>query len=117
MTLELPGLVDRWAETSVSKAIVSSRPSRSLDSTLLGLLIAANRRHRGHGGELRILVGPQTPMSACEVTGFDRLLSIRGADAVREGGSGSGLSTPAQGSVRNAGRRRGPHATKRVRVT
>lgn len=48
-----------------------------LDSTALALLLAASRRQRARGGELVVLVGPQTPMSAFEVTGLDELLSIR----------------------------------------
>ena len=53
-----------------------------LDSTMLVLLLDASRRQRARGGELLVLVGPQTPMTAFEVTGFDGLLAMRrvGAD-------------------------------------
>lgn len=48
-----------------------------IDSTTLALLLAASRRHLARGGELVVRVGPETPMTAFEVTGFDRLLAIR----------------------------------------
>ena len=51
-----------------------------IDSTTLAQLLAASRRQHAQGGELLILVGPQTPMTAFEVTGFDRLLAIRRLD-------------------------------------
>src|SRR5215207_6613235 len=72
-----------------------------LDSTMLGLLIAANRRQGAQGGDLLILAGPQTPMSAFEVTGFDRLLSIKSVDAERDEAGVPALSTP----TRERGRR------------
>lgn len=48
-----------------------------LDSTMLTLLLSANGRQRIRGGELLVLVGPETPTTAFEVTGFDRLLTLR----------------------------------------
>jgi anti-anti-sigma factor len=51
-----------------------------LDSSTLEVLHVASRRQRARGGELLILVGPQTPTTAFEVTGFDRLLAIRRVD-------------------------------------
>jgi len=48
-----------------------------IDSTTLALLLAASRREQARQGELLVLVGPQTPMTAFEVTGFDRLLAIQ----------------------------------------
>jgi anti-anti-sigma regulatory factor len=48
-----------------------------IDSTTLAVLLAASRRQHAQGGQLLVLVGPQTPMTAFEVTGFDRLLAIR----------------------------------------
>jgi anti-anti-sigma regulatory factor len=51
-----------------------------IDSTTLALLLAASRRQRAQGGQLLVLVGPRTPMTAFEVTGFDRLLAIRRLD-------------------------------------
>ena len=47
-----------------------------IDSTMLTLLLAASRRQQARGAELRVLVGPQTPMTAFKVTGIDRLLAI-----------------------------------------
>ena len=51
-----------------------------IDSTTLVLLLAASRRQHAEGGHLLVLVGPQTPMTAFEATGFDRLLAIRRSD-------------------------------------
>ena len=48
-----------------------------LDSSTLALLLAANGRQQARGGELLILVGPHTPRTPFEVTGFDRLLTIQ----------------------------------------
>jgi len=48
-----------------------------IDSTTLGLLLAASRRQQAQGGQMLVLVGPHTPMTAFEATGFDRLLAIR----------------------------------------
>jgi anti-anti-sigma regulatory factor len=47
-----------------------------IDSTTLALLVAASGHQHGQGGQLLVLVGPQTPMTAFEATGFDRLLAI-----------------------------------------
>jgi anti-sigma B factor antagonist len=55
---------------------VDLRSVTFIDSTMLGLLLAASRRHKARGAELNVLVGPQTPMTAFEVTGVDRLLAI-----------------------------------------
>jgi anti-anti-sigma regulatory factor len=60
---------------------VDLRSVTFIDSTTLGLLLAASRRQHAQGGELLILVGPHTPMTAFEVTALDRLLAIRRADA------------------------------------
>jgi anti-anti-sigma factor len=56
---------------------VDLRSVTFLDSTAVAILLDASRRQSARGGELLVLVGPQTPMTAFEVTGFDRLLSIR----------------------------------------
>jgi anti-anti-sigma regulatory factor len=48
-----------------------------LDSTMLTVLLSANGRQRSRGRELLVLVGPETPTTAFEVTGFDRLLAMR----------------------------------------
>ena len=59
---------------------VDLRSVTFIDSTMLALLLAASRRQHACGGELVVLVGPQTPMTAFKVTGFDRLLAIRWVD-------------------------------------
>lgn len=61
----------------VRRVAVDLRSVTFLDSTTLLLLLEASQRQRARGGELLILVGPQTPTTAFEVTGFDRLLTIR----------------------------------------
>jgi anti-anti-sigma regulatory factor len=61
----------------VRRIVVDLRSVTFLDSTTLVLLLEASQRQRARGGELLILVGPQTPTTAFEVTGFDRLLTIR----------------------------------------
>jgi anti-anti-sigma regulatory factor len=60
----------------VRRLVVDLRSVTFIDSSTLFLLLAASRRQRACGGEFLVLVGPQTPMSAFEVTGFDRLLAI-----------------------------------------
>jgi anti-sigma B factor antagonist len=62
------------------RLVVDLRAVTFVDSTMLGLLLAASRRERARGEELRILVGPKTPMTAFVVTGVDRLLAIRLVD-------------------------------------
>ena len=56
---------------------VDLRSVTFIDSTTLGLLLEATRRHQARHGKLLVLVGPQTPMRAFQATGFDRLLAIR----------------------------------------
>ena len=58
------------------RLVVDLRSVTFVDSTMLGLLLAASRREQARGAELRILVGPETPMTAFVVTGVDRLLAI-----------------------------------------
>jgi anti-anti-sigma factor len=70
------------------RLVVDLRSVTFVDSTMLGLLLAASRRERARGAELRILVGPETPMTAFVVTGVDRLLAIRLVD------NGSSSSSP-----------------------
>ena len=86
----LAGELDLHRAPEIERALIDgAEPGRTLvvdlhavtflDSTMLALLIAADRRQRDQGGALRILVGAQTPMSAFEVTGLDLRLSISGA--------------------------------------
>jgi anti-sigma B factor antagonist len=56
---------------------VDLRSVTFLDSTALAILRDATRRQQARGSELIVLVGLRTPTTAFEVTGFDRLLSIK----------------------------------------
>ncbi len=73
-----PAIEDALAE--VRHLTVDLRLVTFIDVTTLVLLLGASRRQQAHGGELLVLVGPQTPMTAFEATGFDRLLAIRRVD-------------------------------------
>lgn len=61
----------------VRRLAVDLRSVTFIDSSTLALLLAASRHQHAQGGELLVLVGPHTPMSAFEVTGLDGLLAIR----------------------------------------
>ena len=74
-------------DEEVSRLEVDLRSVTFLDSTTLEVLLAASRRQRARGGELVVLVGPETPTTAFEVTGFDRLLAIRRVHADPTGDS------------------------------
>ena len=73
-----PAIEDALAE--VRHLTVDLRMVTFIDATTLVLLLGASRRQQAHGGQLLVLVGPQTPMTAFEATGFDRLLAIRRLD-------------------------------------
>ena len=68
------------ALAEVRHLIVDLRLVTFIDATTLALLLSASRRQQAHAGALLVLVGPQTPMTAFEATGFDRLLAIRRLD-------------------------------------
>jgi anti-anti-sigma regulatory factor len=72
-----PGDGPQLPEEEVHRVAVDLRSVTFIDSTTLGLLLAASWRQQARGGELLVVVGPQTPMSAFEVTGVDRLLAIK----------------------------------------
>ena len=73
-----PAIEDALVE--VRDLTVDLRMVTFIDATTLVLLLGASRRQQAHGGQLLVLVGPQTPMTAFEATGFDRLLAIRRLD-------------------------------------
>jgi anti-anti-sigma regulatory factor len=74
---ERPGDGARSRGTDVRRLTVDLRSVTFIDSYTAALLLTASRRQHRRGGELLVLVGPQTPMTVFEVTGFDRLLAIR----------------------------------------
>lgn len=67
-------------DAKVRHLAVDLRLVTFIDSTTLALLLGASRRQHAQGGELLVLVGPQTPMTAFEATGIERLLAIRRLD-------------------------------------
>jgi anti-anti-sigma factor len=68
------------AAEAVRHVTVDLRSVTFIDSFTLAILLAASRRQHAQGGEMLILVGPETPTTVFEVTGFDRLLAIRRVD-------------------------------------
>ena len=85
--LVLAGELDLFRAPAIEDALVEVRHLTVdlrlvtfIDATTLALLLGASRRQQAHGGQLLVLVGPQTPMTAFEATGFDRLLAIRRLD-------------------------------------
>jgi anti-anti-sigma factor len=74
----VPAIEDALSE--VRHLIVDLRLVTFIDATTLALLLSASRRQQALGGQVLVLVGPQTPMTAFEATGFDRLLAIRRLD-------------------------------------
>ena len=77
----------------VLRLAVDLRSVTFIDSTTLALLLAASRRQHARGGELVLLVGPQTPMTPFKVTGFDRLLAITWVDDDPKGKARNHTST------------------------
>ena len=75
-----PGEHAQGLDGNVRHLAVDLRLVTFIDSTTLLLLLAASRRQHAQGGQLLVLVGPQTPMTAFEATGFDRLLAFRRSD-------------------------------------
>jgi anti-anti-sigma factor len=75
--LVLPAFAGLVSERRVRRVTVDLRAVTFLDSTTLALLLAANVCQQARGGELLVVVGPHTPTTPFEVTGFDRLLTIK----------------------------------------
>jgi anti-anti-sigma factor len=76
-----PAIEDALAE--VRHLTVDLRLVSFIDVGTLGLLLGASRRQQAHGGQLLVLVGPQTPMTAFKATDLERLLAIRQLDNER----------------------------------
>jgi anti-anti-sigma regulatory factor len=100
-----PGEHAQGLDGNVRHLAVDLRLVTFIDLTTLALLLAASRRQHAQGGQLLVLVGPQTPMTAFEVTGFDRLLAIRRLNddpSTRRTGSSEriGLSPPPHMSLK-----------------
>jgi anti-anti-sigma factor len=88
--LVLAGELDLFRAPAIKNALaevrhltVDLRLVTFIDATTLVLLLDASRRQQTDGGQLLVVVGPQTPMTAFEATGFDRLLAIRRLDDER----------------------------------
>ena len=65
------------AGREAGRVVVDLRAVTFLDSNTLALFLAAHGRQQARDGELLILVGPHTPTTVFEVTGFGRLLTIK----------------------------------------
>ena len=102
-----PAIEDALAE--VRHLTVDLRMVTFIDVTTLVLLLGASRRQQAHGGQLLVLVGPQTPMTAFEATGFDRLLAIRRLDDERRN------IAPCTASSERTGLSPPPHTTLKGR--
>ena len=96
------------AAEEVRHLAVDLRSVTFIDSSTLALLLAASRHQEARGGDLLVLVGPQTPMTAFQVTGFDRLLTIRHGDdtpqrtaSQRAGNSMSQMARHSDSDVQN----------------
>jgi anti-anti-sigma factor len=88
--LVLAGELDLFRAPAIEDALVEVRHLTVdlrmvtfIDVTTLGLLLGASRRQQAHGGQLLVLVGPQTPMTAFKATDLERLLAIRQLDNER----------------------------------
>jgi len=75
------------AEPATGRVVVDLRDVTFLDSNTLVLFLAAHGRQQARDGELLIVVGPHTPTRSFEVTGFDRLLTIKHIRSRRAGAS------------------------------
>jgi len=73
-----PAIEDALA--GVPRITVDLRLVTFIDAVTLTVLLKASRSKQHHGGRLLVLVGPQTPMTAFEATGVDRLLELRRVD-------------------------------------
>ena len=65
------------SDPRVRRVVVDLRAVTFLDSSTLALLLAASGRQRARGGYLLVLLGPHTPTTAFEATGFDCHLTIK----------------------------------------
>jgi anti-anti-sigma regulatory factor len=86
---------------------VDLRSVTFIESGTSTLLVAASRRQHAQGGQLLVLVGPQTPMIVFEVLGLDRLLAIkrvhdeaRNSDICTVSSERIGLSPPSHRSLK-----------------
>jgi anti-anti-sigma factor len=77
-----PAIENALAEVG-HPAAVDLRMVTFIDVSTLVLLLGASRRQQAHGRKLLVLVGAQTPMTAFQATGFDRLLAITRLDNER----------------------------------
>ena len=62
--------------TGVRHVIVDLTETRFIDSTMLGVLIVAQKRLREKGGSLTIASSDRNPIKVFEITGLDRVFAI-----------------------------------------
>lgn len=70
-------------QAAAGGVIVDLQHVTFLDSATLALLVQEHRRLQAAGHELIVLVGDQTPTTVFDVTGIDRILTIRPAEPPR----------------------------------
>ena len=76
----VPALADAL-QTAAGRVVVDLQEVTFLDSATLALLVQEHRRLQAAGRELTVLVGEQTPTTVFAITGIDRILTIRSAEA------------------------------------
>jgi anti-sigma B factor antagonist len=76
----VPALADAL-HVAVGRVVVDLQEVTFLDSATLALLVHEHRRLQAAGQELTVLVGEQTPTTVFVITGIDRILTIRSAEA------------------------------------
>ena len=76
----VPALADAL-QAATGPVVVDLQEVTFLDSATLVLLVHEHRRLQAAGQELTVLVGEQTPATVFAITGIDRILTIRSAEA------------------------------------
>ena len=68
-------------QAAEGQVVVDLQEVTFLDSTTLALFVSEYRRRRAAGLDLTVLVGPRTPKTVFAITGIDRIVAVRSAEA------------------------------------